>query len=219
MFREGRFFIGGRGGGRGGKGGGLGLFGCKAIQEHASPGNFEIWAPWMAENALEILQIVCFLNLKAWPCPNFQGLKITRPPKSPGNEVEPWLWIYLAPTSFLDHSRIYSLVIAICWADQSFNHRIVSNLLLATRVLCYSPLYSYNTWHFFWKGDTVPSERTQVPHLTLTNLTNWRNSFWGQLGRATLTRLLLLTPWKTRLGKFLLRSPTRSPVQVRQKTQ
>ena len=72
------------------KGGALWLFGCRAIREHAPPGNFEIWAPWMAENALEIFQIVCFLNLRAWPCPNFQGLKKTLQPKGPRNEVEPW---------------------------------------------------------------------------------------------------------------------------------
>ena len=29
----------------------------------------------MAKNALEILQILCFLNLKAWPAPDFQRYK------------------------------------------------------------------------------------------------------------------------------------------------
>ena len=29
---------------------------ARGVQRHAPPGNFEMWAPWMAENALEILQ-------------------------------------------------------------------------------------------------------------------------------------------------------------------
>ena len=36
----------------------------------------------MAENALEIVQIVCLLNLKAWPSPNFQGFKSLDPPQN-----------------------------------------------------------------------------------------------------------------------------------------
>ena len=34
----------------------------------------------MAENLLEILQILCFLNLKAWPSPDFQRFKSLDPP-------------------------------------------------------------------------------------------------------------------------------------------
>ena len=34
----------------------------------------------MAENALEILQSLCFLYLKAWPSPDFQRFKTLDPP-------------------------------------------------------------------------------------------------------------------------------------------
>ena len=48
---------------------------ARGVGGHAPPGNFEIWGPWMAENALEILQSLCFLYLKAWPSPDFQRFK------------------------------------------------------------------------------------------------------------------------------------------------
>ena len=89
-------------------------------------------------------------------------------------------------------------------------HNRISNLHSATVALYRSPHYSYNAWHFSWKDDTFPSEMTQVPQLSLTNLTNGlKSSNW--------TWLLPPTSCKKLPGKFLLRSPTRGPVQVRQK--
>ena len=55
---------------------------------HVPLGNFEIWAPWMAENVLEILQSLCFLYLKAWPSPDFQRFKSLDPPPLPQNFID-----------------------------------------------------------------------------------------------------------------------------------
>ena len=47
----------------------------------------------MAENALEILQILCFLYLKTWPSPDFQRFKSLDPPPLPQNFIDdPTLW-------------------------------------------------------------------------------------------------------------------------------
>ena len=60
---------------------------------HAPPGNFEIWAPWKAENVLEILQSLCFLYLKAWHSPDFQRFKSLDPPPLLQNFIDdPPLW-------------------------------------------------------------------------------------------------------------------------------
>ena len=60
----------------------------------------EIWAPWMAENALEILQSLCFLYLKAWPSPDFQRFKNLDPPLSLQNFIDdPPLWSPSPPPS------------------------------------------------------------------------------------------------------------------------
>ena len=65
----------------------------KHLEARGVRGNFEIWAPWMAENALEILQILCFLYLKAWPSPDFQRFKSLDPPPLLQNFIDdPPLW-------------------------------------------------------------------------------------------------------------------------------
>ena len=62
--------------------------------------NFEIWAFWMAENALEILQMLYFLYLKAWPSPDFQRFKSLDPPPLLRNFIDdPPLWSPSPPPS------------------------------------------------------------------------------------------------------------------------
>ena len=62
------------------------------VRGHGPPWNFEIWAPWMAENVLEILHSLCFRYLKA-PSPDFQRFKSLDPPPLLQNFIDdPPLW-------------------------------------------------------------------------------------------------------------------------------